>query len=182
MAIEDLIAVVSPPWAPVDAGPTGRRIEVERALGIALPDEIYELGLRYGSGTFADEIEVFNPFSKDYLEKVNEVTACYRELKQAEAEEFVPYDIFPTSPGFFPWGASVNGHVMFWLTEGKPNEWPTALVVGREANVYEVFRMAMTTLLAKVFQEPMPCVLWDAEWQMANLVGKPFRPLLAEGV
>jgi hypothetical protein len=177
MAIEELMAVVTPPSAPIEAGPMERRNEVEKALGIVLPDDLYEIAMRYGSGRFAGGIEVFNPFSKKYLEYVNMVTGCYRELKQAEGDDFIPYDIFPKSPGFFPWGGSWDGFVMFWHTEGKPNEWPTVLVVGRQADVYEKLQMQMTTLLAKIFKEPMPCVLWDVKWQMENLVGKPFQPL-----
>jgi hypothetical protein len=122
MAIEELIAVVPPPLAPLEAGPMERRNEVEKALGVILPDDLYELGLRYGSGRFANEIEVFNPFSKKYLENVDMVSECYRGLKQAEGDDFIPYDIFPKSPGFLPWGDTMNGDVLFWLTEGEPSE------------------------------------------------------------
>jgi hypothetical protein len=176
MAIEELIVVVPPPSAPVEAGPLERKVEVERALGTALPDELYDLGLRYGSGRFGGEIEVFNPFSKKYLEKVKMVNDCYRGLKEAEGDDLIPYDIYPKIPGLFPWGTTTNGHSMFWLTEGIPNKWPLVLLRNDEME-FETLQMQMTTFLANVFKGPMPCVLWDVEWQTEYLVGKPFQPL-----
>jgi hypothetical protein len=176
MAIQELIAVVPPPSAPVDAGPVERINEVEKAVGIHLPDDLYQFSLCYGSGRFAGEIEVFNPFSKKYLESVNMVAECYRGLKQAEGDNFIPYDIFPKSPGLLPWGDTMNGHVMFWLTEGEPKKWPTVLLRTGEME-FETLQMQMTTFLTKVFKGPMPCVLWEVEWQTECLVGKPFQPL-----
>jgi hypothetical protein len=174
MAMQELVAVVPPPAAPVETRPVGRKNEIEKALGIVLPEDLYELGLHYGSGRFADELEVFNAFSTKYLEKVDMVNGCYRQLKQGEGDDFVPYDIFPKSPGLFPWGVTTSGHVMFWLTEGEPNSWRTVLLRTGEME-FEAVQTQMTTFLADVFKGPMPCVLWEVEWQMENLVGKPFH-------
>jgi len=177
MAIEELVAVVAPPATPVDVGPIERRKQVEAELGIVLPDDLFEIAMVYGTGYFPGGIRVFNPFSDRYFEYVKMTTDCYRELKQAEGDECVPYDIFPTMPGFLPWGDSWGGCEFFWLAKGEPNEWPVVLVVGRQPDVYEGMPMQMTTFLAKAFSEPLPCVLWDVEWQTENLIGKSFEPM-----
>jgi hypothetical protein len=176
MAIDELIAVVPPPPAPFEAGPAERRPEVERALGVVLPDDVCEVGLHYGSGMFAGELEVFNPFSVKYLEQVEMVSACYRQLKQAEDEEAIPYDIFPKAHGLLPWGVTGNGHVMFWVTRGEANQWLTVLLRSGEMDFQEL-HAPITSFLARVFVGPMPCVLWEVEWQVENFVGKAFQPL-----
>lgn len=175
MAIHELLAVVPPPSEPFNGGPAERRHFIEKALGTALPDDFLELALRYGTGRFCGEIQVFNPFSDDYLEVVERIADLYRDLKKAEGETCVPFSIFPESPGFLPWGDSWNGFGFFWLTEGEPNQWPTVLVVPRQSEVFQTFPMQMTSFLARAFKDPLPCVLWDVEWQLANLVGGTFE-------
>lgn len=176
MAIEELITAVPPPSSPVDVGPLDRRTEIEVALGTALPDDLFALATTYGSGRFPGGIEVFNPFSEKYLEKVTLVAECYQALKAAEGGDFVPYDMFPSPQGYLPWGESWAGFVFCWQTVGSPAEWPTVLLVGRQPDTFELVRVQMTAFLAKAFSQPMNCVLWDVEWQKENLIGKSFEP------
>jgi len=175
MALADLVLAVKPPSAPNAAGPLDRKADVERALNIALPNEIYELALMYGSGEFGNEIEVLNPFANDYIDKVNMISKCYTELKVAEGDEFIPYDIFPKMPGLYPWGTTSNGHCMFWLCKDHPSSWPLVLLRSGEM-LFQELRMDVTTFLENVFTKPTPCVLWEVEWQSTYLLGKGFSP------
>jgi hypothetical protein len=86
----------------------------------------------------------------------------FRDLKRAEGDQFIPYDIYPKSPGLLVWGSDVNGHMMFWLTEGQPEKWP--LVLMTVDGQFEQLQMSTTTFLARVFSGAMECILWDKEW------------------
>src|SRR5258708_26087404 len=86
MSIEELVAVVPPPDQPNESGPLEAISAVESALGTSLPKDVVDFGIRYGTGMFADTVEVFNPFSSKYLESVREVSDLYRDLKRAEGD------------------------------------------------------------------------------------------------
>jgi hypothetical protein len=81
--LERLEELVPPPERPFDPGPEGRRDAVERALGVALPEDLYRLSLRYGSGSFGVEgeptlITLFNPFCDGYFDRVSSWAESYR--------------------------------------------------------------------------------------------------------
>lgn len=174
MPIKELIAVVPPPDHANEGGPLEAISNVESALGTPFPKDILDFGIRYGTGMFADTVEVFNPFSSKYLEAVHEVSDLYRDLKRAEGDQFIPYAIYPKNPGLLVWGTDVNGHTMFWLTEGQPEKWP--LVLMTVDGQFEQLKMSMTTFLAKIFSRTMECILWDREWIQDNFTDITFHP------
>jgi hypothetical protein len=174
MAVSELVAVVPPPENPTEAGPPEEWPGIESAIGIPLPLDVRDFGLRYGSGMFADTVEAYNPFSAKYLEIISQVSDCYRDLKCAEGDKFIPYRIYPDKPGLLVWGSDVNGHMMFWLTEGEPSRWP--LILMTVDGQFERWDMPMTTFLASIFQGKMSCILWDEEWIKKNFVGITFHP------
>lgn len=174
MAIDELIAVVPPPHNPTETGSLEAWSAIECAIGIALPEEIRDFGLRYGSGMFGDTVEVYNPFSVNYLDTIRQVSDCYRDLKRAEGHEFIPYHIYPDKPGLLVWGSDVNGHMMFWLTEGEPAQWPLILMTVDAQ--FERWNVPITTFLARIFQGEIGCILWDKDWIKQNFVGIVFHP------
>lgn len=174
MSIEELVVVVPAPTQPSEAGSPEAIPVVERAMGTALPKDVFDFGIRYGTGMFADTVEIYNPFSAKYLESVRQVSDCYRELKHAEGNQFIPYDIYPISPGLLVWGSDVNGHMMFWLTEGQSEKWP--LVLMTVDGQFEQLNMSMTTFLARTFGGVMECILWDKEWIKNNFMDITFHP------
>ena len=174
MSKEHLVAVVTPPLHPVEAGPITLRSPLEARLGLSLPHELYEVGATYGSGKFGNQIEVLNPFSSSYFDTVVEVCDLYRDLRRDEGTTVVPYDVYPVHPGLFPWGLEENGHMLFWLTEGKQESWPILLARSREAR-FERWDMPMTTFLSKVFKGEIHCILWDNDTQR-QFLGIRFQP------
>lgn len=55
MPIEELIAVVQPPIHPVETGDFAKWEAVQRALGLSLPSDFRDFGIRYGTGCFDPE-------------------------------------------------------------------------------------------------------------------------------
>jgi hypothetical protein len=159
MAIEELLAVVPPPKDPVDCGSPELWPKVLNEVGVALPEDLREIGMHYGSGRFANgEIEVFNPFYEGYLANVNAVLRGLGDAKQGMPSDEFPYDIFPKIPGLFPWGWDNNGNTMTCLTEAECSQWITVLV--SRSGGFEQWDCTLTTFLAKALNNEIKCRIW----------------------
>ena len=84
MPIDDLLSVVSPPAHPIEAGNLLDWEIVENRLGLPLPRDFADFGIRYGSGFFLDpgrlKIDIANPFSSRYFEQMESDCAFFREI------------------------------------------------------------------------------------------------------
>src|SRR5437763_1047309 len=149
-SLERLTAMVSPPPKPFAAGPAGDRAKVEKSLAIWLPDDFFQFALTYGTGEFgvpgfSGLVRVLNPFSPKYLHDLDELHDIYREHKAIEGDEYLPFGVYPESPGLLVWGVGENRRTMFWLTKGKPDRWPIILLAPE--HTFERFAMPMTVFL-----------------------------------
>lgn len=52
MSVEDLTKVVSPPKSPLSSGDEAAWTTVQKDLGIVLPEDLRDIGSRYGTGRF----------------------------------------------------------------------------------------------------------------------------------
>lgn len=163
MAITELIELVPPPARPFEVPDNPGWKKIEKAIGLTLPDDYKDFVLKYGSGLLGNFIIVSNPFSTDdgvNLESnIGYLCETQRHLQVTEAEDAVPFAIYPDESGIVPWGGDENGNGMYWLTEGKPNEWPTVVLAGRD-NRWQQFDMPMTTFLAKALSGEVRCKIW----------------------
>jgi len=158
MAIEELVAVVPPPAKPLESGPPERWIRSEEELGVRLPQDYRDFSTTYGTGRFCGGfIEVFNPFSEHYVEIIHSQIHLLNSIREGGME--VPYEIFPSSAGLLPWGRNENGHMMCWITKGKAEKWP--VILRRHENVYEMWKMPITTFLAKAFRGDIDPIVWS---------------------
>src|SRR5262249_13026602 len=153
IAFGEITGVLPPPPKAVEAGPSGKLARVEDALSIRLPHDLWEYGTRYGTGRIVLDtfyLLVYNPFSATFLACVEADCGTLRTLKQSRSED-VPFDVFPERPGLLPLGTDVNGNMMFWLTEGEPENWPVVVwPEGGDGNEYQRFEMPLTSFLAKL--------------------------------
>ncbi len=179
MAIEDLITAVPPPAKPIETGDQKNWVLIEQTLGISLPTDFRDFGLRYGTGRFTDRRElhigVFNPFSSVFLEKIRGECDRCRECKEVLGQESIPYPIFPETSGLLPWGGDEIGSGMYWLTEGPAKEWPVILMNHHEE--IERYDLSMTTFLAKVFRREFRCILWPEPFFLEPVIFEPTKQL-----
>jgi hypothetical protein len=180
MSIQELIPVIPPPEQPVESGDRSMWKEIEENLGTLLPRDYKDFVHTYGTGKLADFIHVFNPFAKDeyvsLLPCVKRLSSILRQLKDFETDLF-PYHIYPDSPGLLPWASDENGNWYFWLTRGKPDDWPTVLRGGRSPN-WEEFTFSMTSFLARSLSQSIPCPLWPNDFpDPSNPKDHSFVPL-----
>jgi SMI1-KNR4 cell-wall len=122
--IDDLVRLVPPPEAPVDA--TGDWEQVETDLGLELPSDFKTLIQRYGRGQFESFITPLMPFGKhamliDEARRLQEDDQSFRD----EHPEISPYAFYPDPGGLLPWAGTDNGDRLCWLTEGRPDTWTT---------------------------------------------------------
>ncbi|HTU17709.1 MAG TPA: SMI1/KNR4 family protein [Gemmataceae bacterium] len=127
--LQRLQDLIPPPEQPTEAGSSKLRRSVERALGSPLPTDLYEFALVYGSGRFHSResgclLQICNPFSGAFFDQVVDWANLCRDLKKAEGDSYIPYDLYPERPGLLALGDDDNGRFIFWLTEGEPDEWP----------------------------------------------------------
>jgi len=163
MAIEELITVVSPPEEPVEAGSKRTWAAVQKATGIKMPDDFRDFGIRYGSGSLCRGfLKVRNPFSPSFRDFVVRETDRLH-VHRTDGYIEIPYGIFPERPGLLAWAQDENGNRLYWLTEGKPNNWPT--IARSHEYEFERFEMSMTTFLARALMN---------EVRLPNMWGEPF--------
>jgi len=127
--IDRLVSLVPPPTVPVDAAGDWR--SVETVLGLALPEEFKLLLGHYGVGSF-DDITLLSPFDShpkrvfDLVEHANVLIPWFAELRKDAPEDF-PFPLYPEPGGLLPWATTSVGTDLCWLTEGRPEHWPTAV-------------------------------------------------------
>jgi hypothetical protein len=143
--VEDLISLAPPPERRVDAGSLSQWTEVEHTLGIVLPDDYKLITNVYGTGDFNDLFYLFNPFSKikgmnllwhagipDSLAKEKKSRSAHRRVPNLEKYKRLrieypkscPLPPYPEPGGLLPLGGDTNGGEAYWLTEGRPDQWP----------------------------------------------------------
>src|SRR5262249_40778249 len=133
-------------------------------LGIKLPSDYRDFGIRYGTGEFNDngrtDIVVYNPFSARFRENV--LRDCEMLQSILQRRDFRDYGVFPTVPGLLPWGRDVDGCSMYYLTEGpSPETWPILTRPPRTAD-FERFDMTLTSFLAASFTRQIkPGIYWE---------------------
>lgn len=120
--IDDLVARVRPPAAPIDAGADWDAIEA--ALGTPLPADVKELTGRYGAGEFCDLVSLHTP--EDLVTLNREILDEEREYRDDEPEDY-PHPLYPEPGGILIWGGTSNGERLCWLTEGEPDAWPVVV-------------------------------------------------------
>jgi len=180
MVIVELTTTIPPPSQPVETGTVKAWQEVLQQLKIELPDDYRDFGMAYGTGAFEDvgrlDIWVYNPFSPRYFDSIWSHLHNLDALKVGEGDRFVPYDIFPKSPGLLVWGSDVNGNEMFWLTKGRPSDWP--IVVRSPEGQFLEFDGPLTSFLAKAFRRQLAVAVWPEPFfsEPGNIRFRPETP------
>jgi hypothetical protein len=170
MAVDELVAVVSPPAEPAEA--EGDWAAIERALGTALPGD-YKAFIRvYGSGCLDQFVWVLNPFSTNkflnLIERGRETLAALGQLQASHPAAGVADPLFPTPGGLLPWGLTDNGDVLWWSTvPGPPERWPVVVTAPRDEQVAR-YAVTMTTFLASILGGEVQCDLFPDDFPSAR--------------
>lgn len=132
----------------------------------------------YGSGQFGSSLDVYNPFAAAYRRTIGFMANIHRKLKESEGPDYIPFEIYPISPGLLPFAHSIGSRdKFFWLTDGPPDTWPIILM-GEDwkGNVFERWNMSMTSLLSRLFRGELESVIKDQNFARQNFAGIKFVP------
>ncbi len=154
--IEILHGIVPPPAAP--AWNVVRSWgDVERQLGVALPDDYKELVGSYGAGAFDAFIWLLNPLTtNEYLNLIVQRDVRLRAHAEFAAEFAAPYRGFDGSGGLLPCAFTDNGDVVYWNVRGVPGRWQV-VVQGSRASTWQDFQVSLTEFLVGVLRRELIC-------------------------
>ncbi len=169
MSIGDLTEFIPPPS--VAAKPNWPLVEAQ--LGTELPFEYKMIVDAFGLGTFGGIMTLFTPMAeRSHLNLIS-----HHEYVQANLHlysGFIDYPIFPDRGGLLAFGACENWEMFYWITEGKPNEWPILLNEQRGPR-YDRFEVTLSEFMTGLLrQELKPSVLAD---DYGSLVTSEFEPI-----
>jgi SMI1-KNR4 cell-wall len=154
VTLQRLRQVAAPPPAPSGTGTPEEWAAAERALGLELPGDYKELVRTYGSGKFANFIFVYTPFTSNpysnLLEQRGLNLAAYKTMR-AQAPRTAPYPAYPEPGGVLPRAHTENGDVLYWLTEGPPDQWPIIVIETRHGSLQQ-YDLTTTEFLAQALE------------------------------
>lgn len=166
MYFEKLKSLIMPPETPIYTGNLELRNEVNRKLGVTLPEEYYLIIETYGAGSFGNDLTLFNPYiSNPYLnlfQQISEWGESYNIMKeefgsetrnckypsyQSEMSEGFPFDFYPENNGLILWGWIEGGGYSFYWLQNKSN-W--SIVVYDDSDGYKIFQMGIAEFIYKL--------------------------------
>lgn len=120
MSIENLIRVVPPPATPGDPFPGPWR-EVEAKLGTLLPSDYKAFVQLYGLGCFMEYLWIWTP--RAYTRHVRLELEASSVLKVLGEDEYFSFPLWPEPGGLLPFGVTLDGDYLAWVTRGPPDTW-----------------------------------------------------------
>lgn len=156
-ALQILNKIAPPPKVPNEA--QGDWEQIEKTLGLTLPNDYKTLISEYGTGRFSDFLYTFNPFSQNewlnLISSSQEILESERTLRNDFPEEY-SFSLFPEHNGLFPWGATDNGNYLYWYTKGEPHDWAVVVWESR-GPLHELYEMSVTEFLGKWLSRKLEC-------------------------
>lgn len=161
-----LIDVLPCPTSPMEVTASDTWTDVEVSLRQNLPSDFKEFVRSYGTGCIDNFLWVFNPFSANphlnLLHQLEPRLNAEREIRD-KFPHLVPFALFPERGGLLPFGASDNGDVLFWLTEGVPDQWAVVVCESR-GDEYSRFNCTMTEFLAGILNRTLKCEVFPNDF------------------
>jgi hypothetical protein len=167
-----------PPAEPVDQPGEDDWAAAEQALGTSLPTDYKAFVTRYGSGSIDDFLVILNPTASREAARLVPASEAslgsIREIRTMLPDE-VPFPIYPEPGGLFPWGATDNGDVGYWVTSpaGTSDAWPIAIGEVRGPGWFR-HPGPLTTVLAGLLDRSIRVPFLPADWPGDQAVFRPF--------
>lgn len=120
-----LIDLIPPPDSPMGGNGDWKRFVSANGFW---PPEDYRMMIReYGVGTFADWLQLIEPFPQatPFLEVVGNECRVLRDARSKKPGAYPDWPIWPDPGGMLPWAKTATGDHIGWRTAGKPDAWTT---------------------------------------------------------
>lgn len=161
MSIENLIRVVPPPERPGDPF-LGSWREVEAKLGTALPADYKAFVQRYGLGFFVRCLWIWTPrASSRHVRLEQEALSVLRTFRE---DEYFSFKLWPEPGGLLPFGVTIDGDYLTWVTTGPPDTWRvTVLDRGAGYEVAHAYGLDLTDFLAGLAKDEIDPPLFEGD-------------------
>lgn len=139
----------------------------------SFPDDHAEFLRAYGSGEFAYDnigcvVEVFNPRDPWHIKCLKERHETLRKYRESEGDSYMPYPVYPESPGVLICGWNDSRDHWFWHVDGTDsNQW-TTVFYGDMQDSFQ-FDMPMVVFMQKLF-------FGEISRRQLNFGGPDFEP------
>ena len=171
MSLDKFIELIPPPAEPVEPGRPEAWREIEQQLGFALPSDYKKYIETYGTGSVDDFLLVFNPFSSNrYVSlptQIEDRLDAQRQFTEMTGDA-APWPLHPDPGGLLPWACTDNGDVLFWLTEGAPDDW-SIVVMEAHSDEWEQAPGPMSNFLLRVLSREYKCNIFPEGWPTGDL-------------
>lgn len=149
MPYSQLLSILRPSEAPIETGSDSAWATVETMLNTTLPEDYKQFIDNFGSGWVGGFLYLYNPFSsKAYMNWFNNldiVTGLAESLGQGG------HPLNFGSGSLIPFGATKDGHTLFWLTNGLPEQW-TIFILDARAPLFDAYDTDLTGFLYKLLK------------------------------
>lgn len=154
--IDEFLKLVPTPGEAADRPTDAEWRATESKFG-ALPNDYKNFVSRYGSGRIDGFLFIFNPSAKNkFLNLIYQVDLQLEVLRDISVTESLPYGFFPDPGGLLPVGATENGDMLYWLTEGAPDSWKIVVNSARSPD-WEVFSCGLMRFVVGVLSKSIRC-------------------------
>lgn len=129
--------------------------------------------------TIGNLVYLMNPFAPSFQQRLQARSQSLQEHKawtESEGDEQVPYSVYPKTPGVLQWGFTDQRLDYFWLTEGKPEDWP--VLVMHDLEIWTRFDMPTVVFLEQFFFGKIDCSVmgWVEEYSRRDPSRIYFEP------
>lgn len=154
-----LIKVLPPPKIPQNSRDKEQWGNVFNILVTELPSDYMKFIETYGTGGIDNFLWVLSPFVENenvnLIQKGKVIRDSY-QISKNNFPEYYTHNIYPSVRGLLPWGLTDNGDELYWLTEGKPDEWKIVVYETR-ASEYHIYPLSMVEFLYKTITKELVC-------------------------
>lgn len=170
--MDNLIKLLTPPVIPLNTGDEEQWKHFFGVLGTELPTDYIKFIQTYGTGGVDNFLWILTPFLDDenvnFLRRQKEMAEAYIQSKTSFPEYF-KHDVFPEVGGLLPWAYTDNGDELYWLTDGKPDEWKVVVYESRSSE-YRTYSLNMTEFLFQILSKELVCDIFPEDFPSDEFV------------
>ncbi|TMV50637.1 SMI1/KNR4 family protein [Paenibacillus mesophilus] len=157
--MDKLLKTLIPPENPHNTGNEEQWQGIFNIIGTKLPSDYMRFIQTYGTGGIDNFLWILTPFVKDknvnFLSRQKEITDAYIQSK-TNFPQFYKHNVYPSAGGLLPWAYTDNGDELYWLTEGKLDEWKIVVYESRSPESY-TYPLNMMDFLYQIITRQLVC-------------------------
>lgn len=180
----DLTKIVPPPGHPEFNGRPEDWGDVERTLGMELPDDYKKLVNIYGTGGFFEFIYPLTPFAPNAAfnllsRDTYRLLSAYEEGRNEYPQYSPPFHAYPHETGLFPWATTANGDTLFWLRDGGPNDWTVVLCDSKFSERHDHFKLNASDFLTQLALGQIESTVFPDDILWSGAIFTPYTEISA---